>query len=74
MNNPSDAFTIETLSDAYHRAATRDAEVAGGDKPDGVTTRVYQVWHNILLKALASQLPDSIRGLADEVKASGRQY
>ena len=70
----SDAFTIETLSDAYHRAATRDAEVAGGDKPDGVTTRVYQVWHNILLKALASQLPDSIRGLADEVKASGRQY
>ena len=69
-----DAFPIETLSDAYHRAFKRDAEVAGGDKPNGVTTRVYQVWHNILMKALASQLPDVLRDLADEVKASGGHY
>ena len=69
-----DAFVVESLPDAYHRAAAMDAEVAGGDKPNGVTTRVYQVWHNILLKALASQLPDVLRELADEVKASGKQY
>ena len=69
-----EAFPIETLPEAYHRAVKRDAEVVGGDKPDGVTTRVYQVWHNILMKALASQLPGVLRDLADEIKASGRQY
>ena len=69
-----EAFPVEALPDAYHRAAARDGEVLGGDKPQGVTTRVYQVWHNILCKALASQLPDALKELASEIRDSGKQY
>ena len=69
-----DAFVVESLPESYHRAVAMDVEVAGGDKPNGVTTRVYQVWHNILLKTLASQLPDVLKELATEIRISGKKY
>ena len=62
-------FTFETLPDAYRRAKTRDEDVAGGDRPDGITTRVYQLWHNILVKASIVQLPDALKELAMEVRS-----
>lgn len=61
-------FTVETLPDAYRRAKTRDGMVSDGDKPDGVTTRIYRLWHNILQKAAFSQLSDSLRALAREIR------
>ena len=67
-NLKSSDFPIETLSQAYKRAELRDAKILGGDKPDGVTTRVYKLWHNILLKASFAQLPDSLKELAAEIK------
>lgn len=66
----SSDFPIETLPLAYRRAESRDEKILGGDKPDGVTTRVYKLWHNILLKASFAQLPDSLKELAAEIKGA----
>jgi len=61
-------FPAETLPDAYRRAQKRDSEVMGGDKPEGTTTRVYKLWHNILAKAAVAQLPESLNILAEEIR------
>ncbi len=61
-------FPVQSLPEAYRRAKKRDSAVMGGDKPDGVTTRVYRLWRNILVKASLSQLPEPLNRLAEEIR------
>ena len=61
-------FPIQRVLLAYVRAKCRDAEVAGGDKPEAITTRVYKIWKSILSKALFSQLSGELRDLARQIK------
>jgi hypothetical protein len=58
-------FPLECVVDAYERALVTDRSVAGGDAPEGVTTRVYQLWHSIVSKALPSQLPEVLRRILE---------
>lgn len=50
-------FPIESIPAAVKRAERLDSSVAGGDIPDGNTSRVYLLWQAIIDKALPSQLP-----------------
>lgn len=61
-------FPIELVPLAYARAKSRDAKVAGGDKPEVFTTRVYKIWESILSKTLFSQLSGELRDFARQIK------
>lgn len=61
-------FPIQRVPLAYVRAKCRDAEVAGGDKPEATTTRVYKIWESILSKTLFSQLSGELLELARQIK------
>lgn len=63
-----DDFPVEAVPSAYDRAKQRDAEVTGGDIPTAVTTRVYQVWQSILIKASNSQLIPALRELTLRIR------
>lgn len=54
-------FPLDSVVNAYERARAIDLAVAGGDAPEAVTTRVYQLWHSIVSKSLPSQLPAVLR-------------
>jgi hypothetical protein len=56
-------YPFSSVSEACVRAERLDATVAGGDIPEGTTTRVYRLWKAIAAKALPSQLPAELRGL-----------
>jgi nucleotide-binding universal stress UspA family protein len=53
-----------SAAQAVLRAEAVDASVAGGDIPDGPTTRVYRLIRAIVEKSLPSQLPPELRGIA----------
>lgn len=57
-------FPLAKVCDACERAQRLDAVVAGGDIPAANTTRVYQIWRAIHKKALPTQLPAELQGLA----------
>ncbi len=50
-------YPPERVVAACKRAERIDGAVAGGDRPQSNTTRVYQLWHSILTNALPWQLP-----------------
>lgn len=56
-------YPLPAVRTAIERARAIDEAVGGGDIPDTVTTRVYQLWLSICAKALPSQLPEELRGL-----------
>lgn len=57
------AFPLGSVVAACQRAELLDAKVAGGDIPQGNTSRVYRLWKAIAGKALPTQLPEELRGL-----------
>jgi hypothetical protein len=57
-------YPLSSVLNASKRAERLDGVVSGGDIPDANTTRVYQLWKAIAAKALPSQLPAELRGLA----------
>ncbi len=62
-NLKADHYPLTSVRDACIRAARLDAEVTGGDIPNGNTTRVYRLLKAITAKALPQQLPAELRGL-----------
>jgi len=59
---PAD-YPMAAVAGAYHKAATLDGAVPGGDIPEGNSTRVYRLWKAIAVKALPTQLPVELRAL-----------
>lgn len=60
-------FSEASVTEAYWRARQWDELVLGGDNPGRNTTRVYQIWHNILLKSARSQVYGPFRGLLGQI-------
>ena len=56
-------YPLEKVMLAFENAVAIDSKVGGGDVPDGVTTRVYQLWQAVVSKALPSQLPIELQGM-----------
>lgn len=56
-------YPLEKVMFAFENAVAIDSKVGGGDVPDGVTTRVYQLWQAVVSKALPSQLPIELQGM-----------
>jgi hypothetical protein len=54
-------FSAGSVLAAWERAERLDAAVAGGDVPQGNTTRVYQLWASIWERVHAGQLPEDWR-------------
>lgn len=59
----ADHYPLAAVTQACVRAKRLDKKTGGGEIPQGNTTRVYQIWHSICESALASQLPQELRGL-----------
>lgn len=59
-------YPAATVAQACERARRLDRGVAGGEVPSANTTRVYLLWHSMISKALASQLPHELRHLQQE--------
>jgi hypothetical protein len=59
-------FPLEKVSDACRRAAKLDSSVAGGQVPQGNTSRVYLLWKAIAARALPSQLPSQLIFLTEQ--------
>jgi len=66
-------FPLENVPRAYSEAKTLDTRVPGGDKPTANTTRVYKLWHNILVKAAVSQLSKCLAELLAQIQNEDRQ-
>lgn len=60
-------FSEMFVPEAYGRARKWDETVRGGDVPEQNTTRVYQIWHNILLKSARSQLHGPLQDLLEQI-------
>jgi hypothetical protein len=56
-------YPILSIPTACNEAERLDATVAGGNIPQGNTSRVYMLWKAIVAKALPSQLPLELKGL-----------
>jgi len=56
-------YPLARVRDAVLRAEKLDNTVAGGDIPQGNTSRVYQLWKAILAKTTPSQLPPELINL-----------
>ena len=61
-------FPLASVPKACETAEAHDATVAGGDKPEVNTTRVYKLWQSIVKKAALAQLPECLRSLALKVR------
>jgi hypothetical protein len=62
-NLKQEHYPLKCVRDACVRAERLDGSVAGGDIPQGNTTRVYRLWKAIAAKALPQQFPPELRGL-----------
>lgn len=56
-------FPLEIVPKAVAGARERDASVDGGDVPNMNTSRVYQLWEEIIRNASLPQLPKALRPL-----------
>jgi len=56
-------YPLASVCLACKRAEALNETVAGGEIPQGNTSRVYQLWKSIVAKALPSQLPAELRSL-----------
>jgi hypothetical protein len=56
-------YPLASIAAAITRAERLDAQVQGGDKPDGNTTRVYQLLKAILASIPVAQRPEELRSV-----------
>ncbi len=57
-------YPLASIASAIARAERLDAAVPGGDRPEGNTTRVYQLLKAILASIPVAQRPDELRLVA----------
>lgn len=56
-------YPLASIGAAIQRAERLDTQVQGGDKPDGNTTRVYQLLKAILTSIPTGQQPEELHGV-----------
>lgn len=57
-------FSLESVAVAVRRGEELDGKTMGAVIPDSATSRVYKLWQSIVSKALSTQLPAELSGLA----------
>jgi hypothetical protein len=62
-NLKAEHYPLSSIAAAIRRAERLDAQVEGGDRPDGNTTRVYQLLNAILASIPVAQRPEELRAL-----------
>ncbi|QYY35260.1 RloB family protein [Ruficoccus sp. ZRK36] len=56
-------FPLSSIPQAVLSASLLDSAVKGGSIPDGNTTRVFQLWQEVVRNASLAQLPDELQEL-----------
>lgn len=65
-NLKSEHYPLNTVSQAFQKAKKLDQQTKGGDIPKTNTSRVYQLWENIIKQIPQSQLPLELHSIKNE--------
>lgn len=60
-------FPVSSVPKAVAGAEVIDKEISGGDIPERATSRVYQLWQEIIMNAAQAQLPSELRDLKEQL-------